>query len=103
MDPGIMNVYDNTLDFLDKLGVQLDKKSLKRRALSNLLDDTNKLNNMVSSEVVTRFKKQLCLRKERLAFRMDKVFCVKNLQRDVYDTLALSVKNQKASITKNLA
>jgi hypothetical protein len=60
-----------------------------------MLDDTNKANSLVNEDVMVRFNKMLNLRKERMAFRMDKVYSVKGLEPDVYDYLASSAFSSK--------
>lgn len=78
MDLGLLNKYDETIEIFDKLGVQWDKRRLRLRDLARLLEDTN-LNSLVNKEVMVRFNKMLNMRKERMAFRMDKVFSIREL------------------------
>lgn len=96
MDLGLLNKYDETIEIFDKLGVQWDKRRLKLRDLASLLEDTNNLNSLVNQEVMVRFNKMLNMRKERMAFRMDKVFSIRELSTDVYDYLARSAFSSKA-------
>lgn len=96
LDTGILSKYDETIEIFNKLGIKWDKRRLKLRDLANLLEDTNKLNSLVNQEVMIRFNKMLNMRKERMAFRMDKVFSIRELSTEVYDYLAKSAFSSKA-------
>jgi hypothetical protein len=78
MDEGIMKIYDKTMRRLDHLGVSWDPKDLERREIIKLLNDTEKLNGTVSEMILKRFKAEMTLRKEKLAFTLDKVYHLKH-------------------------
>ena len=90
LDEGIMDVYDRTLDKLEKLGVAWDPKRLKLRGLKNMLDETHRLNSNLSNAVLSKFRLEMNLRREKLAFLMDKVYYIKKHEKEVYNSLAES-------------
>jgi len=77
LDEKIMNVYDKTLDKMETMGVGWDPKKVKKRKLMNMLNDIEKLNGSVSSMVMNRFNLEMTLRREKLAFSMDKKYNLK--------------------------
>ncbi len=81
-------MYDKTLNKLDRLGVSWDREKLKLRRMHELLDSTKKLNVTVSNTVLRKFKHEMSLRKEKLAFLMDKVYFITKHEKDVYNSLA---------------
>lgn len=83
-----MDVYDSTLEKLDKLGVSLPKKKLQKREMQTLLNETDQLNSTVSSMVMKKFHHEMIMRREKLAFLMDKVYYIRKHEKDVYSALA---------------
>ena len=79
-----MDLYDSTIDKLNKLGISWDPKRLKHRQLLALLSDTESMNGTVSNAVLLRFKHEINLRRERLTFLMDKIYNIHKLEPDVY-------------------
>jgi hypothetical protein len=79
MDKGIMKVYDRTINKLDKIGVAKNKDEIEKMKILELLNDTDKLNGTVSSMILKRFKHEMVLRKEKLAFALDKVYHLKHI------------------------
>lgn len=49
LDVGIMDVYDRTLTNLDRWGISVDHKTLKRREMAQLLNETSKMNSTLSN------------------------------------------------------
>lgn len=87
LDEGILDVYDRTLLSMDKWGVSLDKKAHKRRTMAKLLDDTSTMNSTLSNLLLARFQHEMGQRKEKLAFMMDKIYYIRKLQPQVYESL----------------
>ena len=83
-----MTICDKTLDKLDNLGVGWDPKALKKRKLMHMLNDIEKMNGSVSSMIIRRFNMEMTLRREKLAFAMDKKYHLRRFQPGVYNTLA---------------
>ena len=105
LDEKIMNVYDKTLDKMETLGVGWDPKKIKKRKMMIMLNDIEKLNGSVSSMVMNRFNLEMTLRREKLAFSMDKKYNLKRFQPEVYKTLATGTMldpNLKRPLTSGL-
>ncbi len=88
VDEKVVALCDKTLDKLDELGVGWDPKQVKKRKLMLMLNDIEKLNGSVSSMIIRRFNMEMTLRREKLAFAMDKKYHLKRFQPEVYRTLA---------------
>jgi len=59
----------------------MDKKERERKELAKLLGDTLYVNPMVSELKFESFQKEMALRRESLAFRMKKIYCIKDRKR----------------------
>jgi hypothetical protein len=105
VDDKIMNIYDRTLDKLDSLGVAWDPKKLKLRNMRRFLDETENINGTVSGKILKRFKVEMTLRKEKLAFALDKKYHLKKFDREIYQTLIAGTnldKNRPLSTGRKL-
>ena len=80
-NPSHMSFYSHSDQIvnqvLDELGVGWDPKQVKKRKLMHMLNDIEKLNGSVSSMIIRRFNMEMTLRRERLAFAMDKKYHLK--------------------------
>lgn len=72
-----MTICEKTLDKLDGMGIGWDPKKLKKRRLMLMLNDIERINDTVSSMVIRRFNMEMTLRREKLAFAMDKKYQLK--------------------------
>ena len=82
-----MNLYDRTINKLDKIGVAKSKDQIEKMKILELLNDTEKLNGTVSAMILKRFKHEMVLRKEKLAFALDKVYHIKHINPSIYQDL----------------
>jgi hypothetical protein len=88
LDEKVVTIAERTLDKLDNLGVGWDPKTLKKRKLMLMLNDIEKMNGSVSNMIIRRFNLEMTLRREKLAFAMDKKYHLRRFQPGVYNTLA---------------
>ena len=101
MDEGIMKLYDRTINKMDKIGVAKTEEEMEKREIIDLLNDTEKLNGTVSGMILKRFKHEMVLRKEKLAFALDKVYHLKHIDPSIYYDLAEGTTLGKDSSLRN--
>ena len=82
-----MKLYDRTINKMDRIGVSKTKEELEKREILELLNDTEKLNGTVSGMILKRFKHEMVLRKEKLAFALDKKYHLKHMDPSIYNDL----------------
>lgn len=64
-----------------------DPKRIKNRNMRRLLDETEHLNGAASGKILKRFQIEMTLRKEKLAFALDKKYHLKKFNPEIYRTL----------------
>ncbi|CDW76099.1 UNKNOWN [Stylonychia lemnae] len=95
LNESLMNGFYNQLSFLDKLGVSQTKKQIQSKELSQLLHDTSHMNSMISAIKFKRFKEEMVERKQSLAFKLSKIYCVKKHSKNVYEYLTKGPNKNK--------
>ena len=101
MDEGIMKLYDRTINKMERIGVAKTKEEMEKREILDLLNDTEKLNGTVSGMILKRFKHEMVLRKEKLAFALDKVYHLKHINPSIYYDLVEGTTFGKDSNHRN--
>jgi hypothetical protein len=101
MDEGIMNLYDRTINKMERIGVAKTKEEMEKREILYLLNDTEKLKGTVSGMILKRFKHEMVLRKEKLAFALDKVYHLKHINPSIYYDLVEGTTFGKDSNIRN--
>jgi hypothetical protein len=101
MDEGIMKLFDRTINKMERIGVAKSKEEIEKRQILELLNDTEKLNGTVSGMILKRFKHEMVLRKEKLAFALDKVYHLKHINPSIYYDLVEGTTLGKDSGLRN--